>query len=792
MTMNLSRKWLSTYVDIHDISDQKLADVLTNAGLEVEGYSSLVKTTDVIIGHVLECHDHPDSDHLHVTKVNVGSEILDIVCGAANVAKDQKVIVAKVGIKVGDLLIQPIKLRGVLSSGMICSYNELGVPEKFISEEQSEGIAVLEADAPIGENAIAYLGLDDVIFDVSLTPNRSDVLAMNALAKEVGALLRREVTLPAVHDVTTTTQTPLIINSTTQNCTQFLGRIIEKVTLKQSPTWLKEILVANNIRPINNVVDISNLVMLETGQPCHFYDRKLIRDEITVKDNMQLDYVALDEETYRIEKEDILITSNEEVIGIAGIMGGESSKINDATSSLILEMASFDRVAIRQSSRRLNLLTEAATRFIKGIDPMAVKVAMDRASSLLVQLADAQVIHPVVSLVPFAVEQKIVSVSKDQIDGLLGVTLKTKTILDVFEALSFKPNLHENVFECTIPSYRRDISIAADLIEEVIRFVGYDVIENKPLHLKETSGRLSGKQQLLRKFKQMALGFNLYEVITYTLTNPKHALGPMALANPVSILSPLSEDRKMVRNQLFYSLLNTIAYNHSYKNKPNNFFEISDVYAKNKQETRLAIALSDDVVSIEFKQEKISASFYTLKGMLEVFLKQANIDISNLMVEKIGENQPYLHPYQSAMVHLDGITIGYLGSVHPTLASQLDILTTWIMEINIDALLALPIKPTLVQPISKFPTVEKDLAFVLDKDISLRQFMSELKQAGAPYIDEVTIFDVFESEKLGENKHSVAFNLRFVADQMYRDEQVGEILQTMIDHAKKTTGATLR
>ena len=790
--MNLSRKWLSTYVSIEDISDQSLADLLTSAGLEVEGFAPLVETNDVIIGYVLECHDHPDSDHLHVTKVDVGSEVLDIVCGAANVAKDQKVIVAKVGTTVGDLHIQPIKLRGVLSSGMICSYKELGVPEKFISEEQSEGIAVLEADAPIGENAIAYLGLDDVIFDVSLTPNRSDVLAMNALAKEVGALLKRDVVLPQNKEVTTTKNTPLTLASTTKNCTQFLGRIIERVTIKESPAWLKEILVANNIRPINNVVDISNVVMLETGQPCHFYDRKLISDEITVKDNMQLDYVALDEETYRIEKEDVLITSNDEVIGIAGIMGGDSSKISDSTTSLILEMASFDRVAIRQSSRRLNLLTEAATRFIKGIDPQAIITAMDRATTLLVELADAQIIHPVVSLAPISVKQRKVSVSKQHIVSLLGIELEDNTIMDVLKALSFNPQYNEGVFECTIPSYRQDISIAADLIEEIIRLIGYDVITSKPLHLSETSGRLSIKQQYLRKFKQVALGFNLHEVITYTLINPTMALGPMALANPVSILSPLSEDRKTVRNQLFASVLSTIAYNHRYKNSPNNVFEISEVYGENKQETRLVIALTEDVVALEFKQERISASFYALKGMLEAFIGQCGVDISKLVVKAVAEDQVYLHPYQSAIAMLDKVMVGYLGKVHPTYAQQVDAPTTWIMEINVDALLAFPKMSNYVQSLNKFPTVEKDLAFVMDKDTSLSDFKTLIKEAGAPFVEDVFIFDVFESEKLGENKHSIAFNVRFVANQMYRDEQINDILTNIIEKAKTNTGATLR
>ncbi len=786
-------KWLSQYVDVSQISAQDIADKLTNAGLEVEKIIPLVKTKGLVIGHVLTCANHPDSDHLHITTVDVGNEVLDIVCGASNVDTNQKVIVAKIGIQVGDLLIKPVKLRGQPSNGMICSYQEIGVPEKFIGENPVDGIVVLHQDAPIGEDALAYLGLDDVLLDVAQTPNRSDVMAMNAMALEIGALLNKEVTLPNINVVDTVQNTPLQLKSTTKNCTQFLGRIIEEVTLKPSPDWIKEILLSNDIRPINNVVDISNLVMLETGQPLHFYDRTLIADEITVKDNISLDYVALDEETYGLQQEDVLITSDNQVIGIAGIMGGESSKINEDTSSIIIEVASFDRVAIRQTSRRLNLISEAATRFIKGIDPQAATTAIKRATSLLVELADAKVIHPIVALAPMDDSYtKKVSLTHTHLSELLGINLETQAILDVFERLSFQPKLINETFECIIPSYRQDIHVAADLIEEVIRVIGYDVIEAKALHLPETSGRLSVTQQFTRKLQALCMGFNLFESITYTLTNPKYASGPMALANPVSILSPLSEDRKMVRNQLFYSMLSTLSYNTSYKNKRNNMFEISQVYAQNIQQTRLGIVLYEDVVSLNVQKEKISASFYALKGMVEAIVKQAGVDQKVLEFTAIDKEQMYLHPYQSAMVHANGVTLGYIGSVHPLVSKEFDIKKTWILEMNIDALLSLNKQPVSYTTVHKFPHVEKDLAFVMSKETSLTDMIGIIITSGKPYIRDVSIFDVFESDKLGENNHSVAFNLQFVADQMYRDEQINEIIDTIVQEIQEKTGATLR
>lgn len=790
--MNVSRKWLSHYVDIDHLSNEELATTLTSGGLEVEGYAPLIPTQGLIIGHVLECEKHPNADTLSVTKVDVGDEVLDIVCGAANVATNQKVIVAPIGTQVGDLKIKAVKLREMPSLGMICSYREIGVSENAVDDYIEDGIAILDSQAPIGADAIAYLGLDDVIFDVSLTPNRADCMAMNALALEVGALLDQIVTLPYSEPYVSDLETPLIIKSETKNCPQFLGRIIESVVLKPSPMWIKEILMAHDIKPINNIVDISNLVMLETGQPTHFYDRALISDEITVKDNQTMDYVALDENTYALKPEDVLITSNNEVIGIGGIMGGEQSKINDDTNSLILEMAQFDMVAIRKSSRRLNLQTDAAMRFIKGVDPLAVYKAMDRATDLLIEYADAKVIHPIVAIHEKPNYQKLVEVSHNHINQLLGTDLEVDVVLDIFERLNFKPLYQEGVYICDIPSYRQDINIGADLIEEVIRLIGFEIIDDQALLLKETYGRLSLKQQVLRKLKQLATGFNLQEVITYTLMNPKYEEGPFALEKPYEIASPLSEDRKMVRNQLFYAMLHNLSYNQSYRNKPNNFFEISEVYGQDTQETRLAIVLNDDLISLDFKHEVITGDFYALKGMLEAMVKQIGLVAADLEFKKVNPENRYLHPHQSGDVYYQNQYIGYCGLVHPSLAKAYDVKDVWILEINVDGLLAQPAQPVTYDPISKLIQVEKDIALIMPKELSLKAIQERILKVGAPYIEKVQIFDVFESEKLGADHYSIALHLKFSTHQMYTEAQIQEVVSTILDALEKAHGVSLR
>lgn len=791
--MNVSMKWLSHYVDLHDITAEALGDILTNAGLEVETIQSLVPRTNITIGHVLECVNHPDSDHLHVTKVDVKDEVLDIVCGAANVAAGQKVIVAKLGAQIGDLVIKPVKLRGVPSNGMICSYQELGIQEKFIPVDQQKGIAVLDESAPVGGDVYEYMGWDDVILDVAQTPNRSDFMAMDAVALEVGALLNRDVTLPKIDPVETKESTPLKVASTSKGCPQFVGRIIEKVQVGPSPKWLQEILMSNNIKSVNNIVDISNLVMLETGQPCHFYDRDAIDDDITVIDQVSMDFEALDHETYATQASDLLISSGGKVVGLAGIMGGASSMISETTRSIVLEMAQFDRVLVRQTSRRLNLITDAATRFIKGIDPMAVWTAMDRATTLLVELAHASGIHPVVSIIekPKQSDQEV-SVKLNDVHALLGIELPLETIMNALERLHFRPEINGDIITCYIPSYRQDIRIGADLIEEIIRMVGYDVLPMSPLDLKETSGKLNPKQRLRRQLQQLSLGFGLSEIITYTLVNPKYKHGPLALDNPVSILSPLSEDRKMIRNQLFYSMLAVVGYNQSYKNKPNNYFELSEVYAKDKQEWRLGIVISDDLVSLDWKHQTIESNFYTLKGMMTTIIEQIGLDSSKLNFSLMGEDQSHMHPYQSAWIHYNDQKLGFMGSVHPTLADTLDVKDTWILEVNADLLLSLNKQPVRYHAIHRFPKVEKDLAFVVDKNVSITQLQKVILEAGAPYVESVKLFDVFESEKLGNDKHSLALNCQFVADQMYTEKQINEVLNTIIDHVSTTLGGNLR
>lgn len=441
--MRISRKWFNQYMDVQDLSIEEIAAKITNAGFEVEGIEHLSQGTNLVIGHVETCCDHPDSDHLHCTTVNVGNEVLKIVCGAPNVAAGQNVIVALDGAKLPGGEIKKGVIRGQESNGMICSLLELGVDPSSLNDEQKSGIEVLPKDAPIGnKDPLGYLGLDDEILDVGLTPNRNDCLAGFNMVKETGAILNRPVTLPNYDGASDCGgKSSLHVESKTEKCPLFYGKLINHLEIGPSPKWMKELLAASGVKSINNIVDISNIVMLETGQPMHFYDAKAIPDHsIVVADGFSEDYTALDGVTYQLQPEDIVITNQGKPIGIAGVMGGDDSKILDTTDSIIIECAIFDHVSIRNTARRLNLSTEASLRYQKGIEPLASKKALDRAVQLLIEYASASGIEETVQYGQTPYQPKVIDCTLNEINNRLGTDFNLDEVLDVFTRLDFKPN----------------------------------------------------------------------------------------------------------------------------------------------------------------------------------------------------------------------------------------------------------------------------------------------------------------------------------------------------------------
>lgn len=787
--MLLSKKLLSRYVDLEGITSQTLADVLTNAGHEVEGIAQLVQGTDLVVGYVESCEKHPDSDHLNITQVNIGSQTLQIVCGASNVAKGQYVVVAQNGSVLPEMTLKPTSIRGVESNGMICSLSELGVAEKFQTETQKDGIVVLDK-AELGSDPRIALGLDDEILDVSQTPNRSDFLSIFSIAREVSALLERSLNLPEIKEDSHNKETKLKVSSQTDKSPFFLGKVINSVTIKESPAWIREALIGSNIKPINNVVDISNLVMLETGQPMHFYDIDFLKvQDLSVRSDLEGNYEGLDNVEYAIQKGDALIMNQDTPVGIAGIIGLGNSMIQDSTKGIIIEVARFDHVSVRKTASRLGMSTEASQRFSKPMDPMAAQMAMDRAVALLIEYAQAQELEATVQYGSLEEEAKTIEITQKKINDYLGTQLELDLILNVFERLNLRPEIKGEVIHTQIPSYRRDLFIAEDLIEEVIRVVGYDVLYATLPKMDLTLGNLNENQLRTRLIEKVLLGQGLDQINSYTLVSKEMTQGLNALENPVKLMSPMSDKRTHLRTYLYPSMMEVLAYNNAHSRKDLFFFEISKIYQEGASQERLGLIGSGSLFDKNWNDAEIKINFFTLKGILMNLFETLGYSAQRFDFVVEGLENSYLHPYKSAKILINRKEVGYIGHIHPN--SLEDLKDAVYAEINLDLLASLKSGSIKASPISKYPQVKRDLAILVNKDVLVKDLSMIIQKAARKLLVDLNVFDVFTSEKL-EGKKSIAFELTFGSNRTLDVNEISDIMELITNELTSKYDASIR
>lgn len=786
--MLVSRKWLNQLVDIETIENEDLAEILTQAGLEVEGIRPMASGTNLEIGLVLSCEKHPESDHLSITQVELSDGVYQIVCGAPNVASGQKVIVARVGAKLVGGEIKEAKVRNVLSSGMICSLEELNVPAHVLEEKDQEGIAILDDSAKIGEDPLAFLGLDDVIFDIALTPNRADLMSLQSLAYEVAALTGAKLNTLATLEDPHVDPTQFTIDSTTPNCTQFLAKVINHVVVKESPMWIKQALRGSGMNPINNIVDISNLVMLETGQPSHFYDKRYFKDhlEITVRDDIEAEVVGLDGETYQLELGDTVITSKGEPIGIAGIKGLGNSMIVEDTTAIVIELASFLPVPIRKTARRLNMHSESSLRYSKPMDPLAPQKAMQRILYLLASYAqmddeEMTVTYPKVISAP---TEKTIQITPEKINKVLGSSYTPSEIVEVFENLRLKPQVHNQHILCRIPSDRLDLVIEEDLIEEVIRFKGFDSIPSTLPTLPSTRGQLTLEQKLRRKAASILVSSGIYEVVTYTLISQTMADQPLALSPRLQLINPLSEARQVIRGDLSASLLKLLEYNLNMKNEAGLYFEISKVYQQNSSQWRLGIVGSHHLGSLQYQDVHIQTNYGLIKGLIEKLLSGLGINLNRLsFIANTKDTQTY-HPHRSAEILLDHKPLGILGEVHPQKIDK-----AVLAEINLSQIIASKRAKVNYKPLSRYPRVSRDIALLVDPEITHDQIVRTIKKGGGRLLTEVVLFDIFQLP----NKKSMAYRLTFESfDHTLSENEIHSSMESILSLLKDQLGASLR
>lgn len=795
--MDISLKVLNRYIKVDDQDPKELANKITSIGLEVEGMHNLANGNNMTIGHVLECVPHPDSDHLNVCKVEVKpGEIRQIVCGAPNVATNQKVIVANPGCDLGNgFIIKESKIRGVESNGMICSIAELGLDQRLLKPEDKEGIHVLDDNAPVGEDPLEYIGLKDTILEIGLTPNRADCMALTSFAYEVGAILKRDVNLPKI-ETKGIDGSGINVKVDTDLCSFFGAKLVKGVTTKESPEWLKNALLASGIKPINNIVDISNFVMLETGQPIHMYDYdKLNKKEFVIKTGFDCKEILLDGDEYTIEPNDIIVSTDDGIGCVAGVMGSNSTKIDENTINIVIEVATFDGATLRETARRLNLLTDASQHYIKGALNTANSLnILERCANLLEELADAKEIYKSVTT-DLNIEERYVEVSTSKVNGLLGTNISTLEIEEIFNSLKFEFTLNGEQFNVKVPTYRNDITMAADLIEEVARIYGYDKIPSTLPEMSMTVGKRSDVQAKKHMIRNLLKDQGLHETLTYSLTSPTlvEDFNIFHTNETIKLAMPLGEERSVTRKSIISSLLQVINYNQSHNIKDVNVFELSTTYSKNTELQNLAIACCGEYNGLAFKQISYKADYYLMKGFVETIFKNLGVEESRYKLVRVDQNDTNYHPGRSAYIMIGKEIVGVIGNIHPLMEKKYNVKDVYVVELNLTTLLNLKTSKVKFVDIPMYPSVSRDIALVMDKDVATYDVCRKIIQASKQLVKETKIFDVYEGEHIGANKKSVAINLIFQDPKGTLEENtINAVMEKILESVSKEFNAVLR
>ncbi|GBT91663.1 phenylalanine--tRNA ligase subunit beta [Staphylococcus aureus] len=800
--MLISNEWLKEYVTIDDFVSN-LAERITRTGIEVDDLIDYTKDIkNLVVGFVKSKEKHPDADKLNVCQVDIGEdEPVQIVCGAPNVDAGQYVIVAKVGGRLpGGIKIKRAKLRGERSEGMICSLQEIGISSNYIPKSFESGIYVFsEAQVP-GTDALQALYLDDQVMEFDLTPNRADALSMIGTAYEVAALYNTKMTKPD----TTSNELELSANDeltvTIENedkVPYYSARVVHDVTIEPSPIWMQARLIKAGIRPINNVVDISNYVLLEYGQPLHMFDQDAIgSQQIVVRQaNEGEKMTTLDDTERELLTSDIVITNGQTPIALAGVMGGDFSEVKEQTSNIVIEGAIFDPVSIRHTSRRLNLRSESSSRFEKGIATEFVDEAVDRACYLLQTYANGKVLKDRVSSGELGAFITPIDITADKINRTIGFDLSQNDIVTIFNQLGFDTEINDDVITVLVPSRRKDITIKEDLIEEVARIYGYDDIPSTlPVFDKVTSGQLTDRQYKTRMVKEVLEGAGLDQAITYSLVSKEDATAfSMQQRQTIDLLMPMSEAHASLRQSLLPHLIEAASYNVARKNKDVKLFEIGNVFFANgegelpDQVEYLSGILTGDYVVNQWQGKKETVDFYLAKGVVDRVSEKLNLEFSYRRADIDG-----LHPGRTAEILLENKVVGFIGELHPTLAADNDLKRTYVFELNFDALMAVSVGYINYQPIPRFPGMSRDIALEVDQNIPAADLLSTIHAHGGNILKDTLVFDVYQGEHLEKGKKSIAIRLNYLdTEETLTDERVSKV-QAEIEAALIEQGAVIR
>lgn len=801
--MLVSLKWLADYVDLAGENLEELAEKITRSGIEVDGIEvRSQEMKNVVIGHVVAKDKHPEADKLNICQVDVGGEELSqIVCGAPNVDAGQKVIVAVPGARLpGGFKIKKAKLRGQESHGMICSLQELGIEGKAVPKAFVDGIFVLPQDAVVGADALEYLALHDTVLELGLTPNRADAMSMLGVAYEVAAILGKDVKLPEISYAEGSEKAAdfltLEVEAKDAN-PYYIAKVIKDVKVGPSPQWLQNRLMAVGVRPHNNVVDVTNYVLMEYGQPLHAFDYdRLGTKKIVVRMASEGEKITtLDDQQRTLAATDLVITNGEVPVAVAGVMGGVNSEVSDATTTIVLESAYFTGSFVRQTSKKLGLRSDASARFEKGVDPNRVEAAAERAAQLLAELAGGTVLAGSVVVDELDKTPKKVIVSPDFINERLGMKISLDEMQHILRRLQFPFEVANGLFYIDAPTRRQDIVIQEDIVEEIARMYGYDRI---PMTLPEgahQAGGLSPYQAKRRLVRQTLEGAGLYQAVTYSLTSHEQSQKfALYQAEVTKLLMPMSEERSTLRQSLIPHLIEAASYNVARRVESVALYEVGSVFLdQGADELPTEIEHVAGVVTglwtdNAWQGEKKPVDFFVVKGIVEALAAKVGVTLSYQQAKMDG-----LHPGRTANIFLGEEHVGFIGQLHPNEQKRVDLKETYVFELNLESLIDEE-QPTIsYSQVSRYPAITRDIALVVERTLPAATLESIIRSSGGSLVTAVRLFDLYQGDKMAADKKSIAFSITYQdPERTLTDEEVVKTHEQVVSALAQQANAELR
>jgi phenylalanyl-tRNA synthetase beta chain len=793
--MNLPMSWLNDYMDI-DVTPKEYSDRLTMTGSKVEGWENMGESVqNVVAGKVLTCEDHPDSDHLHVCTVDAGTgEILQIVCGAPNVKAGIIVPVALVGAVLPDGKIKKGKLRGVESYGMLCSHDELGITEDMLGYEPEYGILILPDDTKIGTDIKDIFGMNETVVEFEITSNRPDCFSIIGLARETAASFNKKFTIPEVKFNENSENIADTISVDVQDkdkCKRYCARMVKNVKIGPSPSWMQERLRACGVRPINNIVDITNYVLLEYGQPMHAFDLRDLQDnKIIVRRANDGEVIkTLDEQDRTLTSNDLVIADGGRAVAIAGVMGGFNSEVKDDTTTVIFESATFDGASVRLTAQRVGLRTESSSRYEKGLDYNNTVPAVKRACQLVEELGCGENVGGMIDVMGNVTDMQPLAFRPDKINAFLGTEIPTEDMVKYFDALEIKVDLDK--MTVTPPSFRPDLEGEADIAEEVARFYGYDKIPVTLLSGEATCGMKTERQQVQDRVNELLTAQGMYEIYTYTFTSPSifdklNIPKDSEMRNVVKITNPLGEDTSVMRTTTIASMMDILSRNYNYRNPSAKLFEIGKIFIPTTDGE-----LPNEPVKITMGMYGDNVDFYDIKGICETMFAQLNV--KNVKYEAVTDN-PTFHPGRCAKISAGNKVIGIIGEIHPAVSRKYGIETpVYIAELDFENVF-LNIKTDIkFKELPKYPAVTRDIAMLVDKTVPVADIENVIKKASGKMLESLQLFDVYEGKQIPEGKKSVAYSAIYrSADRSLTGDEVQKVFDKVVKNLENQIGAQLR